>query len=160
MVATTLTGQGPQEELYGPLIEKAQVEFMRYQSTTTLSVFLDSLFDIEVIGLTSLSWAVLHTLCMSRSAQAQAMHWPLIGEISARASSRPSVRQLVPPYSNCGRGNSKVLLRLCCLGKHVPVPVGTVLATEENSKVLLRWCRLKTCTSRTSSCANNDGRHY
>ena len=66
MVATTLTGQGLQEELYGPLIEKTQFEFMRYQSTTTLSVFLDSPFDIDVIGLTSLSWAVLHTLCMYR----------------------------------------------------------------------------------------------
>jgi len=64
VLATTLTGQGLQEELYGPLIEKTQFEFMRYQSTITLSVFLDSLFDIDVIGLTSLSWAVLHTLCM------------------------------------------------------------------------------------------------
>ena len=64
VLATTLIGQGLQEELYGPLIEKTQFEFMRYQSTITLSVFLDSLFDIDVIGLTSLSWAVLHTLCM------------------------------------------------------------------------------------------------
>ena len=74
----------------------------------------------------------------TRSALAQAMRLPLIGEISARASSRPSVRQLVPPYSNCGRGNSKVLLRLCFLGKHVPVPVGTVLATEETQQGLVK----------------------
>ena len=64
MVATTLAGQGLEEELYGPLIEKTQFEFMRYQSTITLSVFLDLLVDIDAIGLASLPWAVLHTLCM------------------------------------------------------------------------------------------------
>ena len=64
MVATTLTSQGLQEGLYGPLIEETQFEFMRYQSTATLSVFLDSLSDIDVIGLTNLFWAVLHTPCM------------------------------------------------------------------------------------------------
>ena len=89
MVATTLTGQGLQVELYGPLIEKTQFEFMRYQSTTTLSVFLDSLFDIDVIGLTSLSWAVLHTLCMYQvcpgPSNALAVDWG----ISAQASSDP-----------------------------------------------------------------------
>jgi len=36
VLATTLTGQGLQEELYGTLTEKTQFEFMRYQLMTTL----------------------------------------------------------------------------------------------------------------------------
>ena len=36
VLATTLTGQGLQEELFGTLTEKTQFEFMRYQLMTTL----------------------------------------------------------------------------------------------------------------------------
>jgi len=36
VLATTLIGQGLQEELYGTLTEKTQFEFMRYQLMTTL----------------------------------------------------------------------------------------------------------------------------
>ena len=100
-----------------PSLEKTQVEFMRYQSTITLSVFRDSLSDIDVIGLTSLSWAVLHTLCIY-----QVCPGPSNALAVDSKNQRSSILEALCPsissaYSNCGRGKQQGFVKVVLLGK-------------------------------------------